>query len=439
MTEAVGVERRTGARAWRLSVAGAASAFAGMALVALGLLIGRPDVSCIGAPILLSMLWSWAARPAPGAFVERGPVVHEVQAGQIAARLRLAPTALSGSVQIRVSASGYRPVRAVLASGQSRLVRLAVDSARTGQHEVFRVDHVAAPQDGVVRTSVQTIDAHSLLVLPGTRSVRELPLPFRLQGLTGAHSSRRPGTGGDLRDVNLFAPGDRLRRIDWRVTARRAGQQAGPLRDLYVRRDFAMADAVVMLVIDSRDEVGPDVSAWSGFRQLRPDEATSLDIAREAAASLARRYLKAGDRVGLDDLGRQSRPVPPAGGTAQLRRLVHRLATLAPEGTPRPYLRAPQAPSGSLIIVFSTFLDEDAARLAQLWRRSGHRVIAVDVLPELTVHQLTPLVGTAYRMIRMERRDRIEELARAGVDVVRWDDEADLRITALATARPARR
>lgn len=424
---------------WRLSVAGAASAVAGLLLVALGLVIGRPDVACVGAPLLLSMLWNWSDRPPQAEYVTVGAAAHEPEPGQIAALVAVAPMPAEGALALRVAAVGYRDAHALAAMGRARSIRLFVDTARTGQHEVFRIDRVAAPPGGVLRTSVSTTDAQRLLVLPGTRALRDLPLPHRLQGLTGAHGSRRPGDGGDLRDVSLFAPGDRLRRIDWRVTARRAGAQGGAVVDLYVRRDFATADAIVMLVVDSRDEVGPDVSTWSGWRQLRPDEATSLDIAREAAASVARRYLAAGDRVGLDDLGRQSRPVPPAGGNSQLRRLTHRLAVLVPDGAPKPYLRAPQVPSGSLVAVFSTFLDDEAARLAQQWRHAGHRVLAVDVLPDLLLHALAPAVRTAYRVIQLERIDRIDELRRVGVEVLRWTSGVDVDLAALARVRVGRR
>jgi uncharacterized protein (DUF58 family) len=425
--------------AWRLSTAGSAGAVAGLLLVAVGLVVGRPDVTCVGAPLLLSMLWNWSSRPPEVEYLTVGPAVHEPQTAQIAAPVVIAGMPTAGALALRVGAVGYRDAHALAAMGRARTIRLSVDTARTGLHEVFRVDRVVGPQGGALRTSVGTTGAQRLLVLPGALALRDLPLPHRLQGLTGAHGSRRPGDGGDLRDVNLFAPGDRLRRIDWRVTARRASQQGGALVDLYVRRDFATADAIVMLVVDSRDEVGPDVSGWSGWRQLRPDEATSLDIAREAAASLARRYLAAGDRVGLDDLGRQSRPVSPAGGNSQLRRLRHRLAVLAPDGTPKPFLRAPQVPSGSLVVVFSTFLDDEAARLAQQWRHGGHRVLAVDVLPDLLVHALAPAVRTAYRVIQMERLDRIQELRRAGVEVLRWSSGVDVDLAALARVRVGRR
>jgi uncharacterized protein (DUF58 family) len=298
-------------------------------------------------------------------------------------------------------------------------------TVRTGRRPLFRVDHRVAGPDHLMRTDAGTVGPVTVTVLPGTQPLQQLPLPFRLQGLTGPHSWRRAGDGGDLHDVHPFVPGDRLRRIDWRVTARRAGQGRrtvpGVLTELYVRRTFATADATVMLVLDSRDEVGPDVSTWGDATAVREDQLTSLDIARRAAASLARRYLEDGDRVGMEDLGRLRRPVPAAGGRHQLSRLVHRLAAARPEGEPTPRKRVPRLPAGSLILVFSTFLDDDMARFAQIWRGAGHRVVAVDVLPTLDLRSLNQRLAMAYRLVAMERADRIRALGRGGIEVIRWD------------------
>lgn len=434
---------------WRLSAAGTTTSIAGFGLVVLGLLLARPDVTVIGAALLLSLLWDVAGAPSPTELIRRGRPRHMGEEGAIRETLDAAPAPGGGLLRLRVTADGYSEGAALAAVGpEGRAIGVRVDTARTGEHRVFRVDWVAASPTTTLQTPVGSLDEQAILVLPGARMLHELPLPFRLQGLTGAHSGRRPGEGGDLRDVSLFLPGDRLRRIDWRVTARRSGEQGGTVRDLYVRRDFAMADAVVMLVVDSRDEVGPDIEAWSGLSPQRPDEASSLDVAREAAASLARHYLRGGDRVGLDDLGRRSRPVAPAGGAAQLRRLTHRLAVLAPEGSPKPHLRAPQVPSGSLIVLFSTFLDSEAASLGRLWRRAGHRVIAVDVLPDPLKVTLPSVLATAHRIVSMERADRIDDLSRAGVEVVRWPAvtpgrapgaDAAVALTALARTRLVRR
>src|SRR5674476_1666873 len=72
------------------------------------------------------------------------------------------------------------------------------------------------------------------------------------------------------------------------------------LDQLYVRRTMALGEAAVVLVVDSRDDVGPDPTTWSGIRSIRPDDATSLDLARQAAMTVAEGYLAVGDRVAVE-------------------------------------------------------------------------------------------------------------------------------------------
>jgi uncharacterized protein (DUF58 family) len=370
----------------------------GVVVLVFGVLVGRPDVAVLGLPPLLGVAWSWSHWPAGGPEVTVRAVDQSATGGRLRAELRVTSAAGAGLVGLRVGAPGHRPRECLVAPS------------------------------ALLTTPVRSLDPVVVTVLPATRALRDVPLPFRLQGLTGPHGSRRAGDGGDLHDVAAFRPGDRLRRIDWRVTARLNGPTAaagptgrpGAIAELYVRRTFATADATVMLVVDSRDEVGPRVSTWGDATAVDEDEATSLDLARFAAASVARSYLEAGDRVGLEDLGRLRRPSPPAGGRPHLHRLAQQLALATPEGEPRRRQRVPRLPSGALIVVFSTFLDDDAARLATAWRGSGHRVVAVDTLPVLATDDLAPRLATAYRMVAMNRDDRIADLGRAGVETVAW-------------------
>ena len=316
-------------------------------------------------------------------------------------------------------------------------------SVRTGRREIFRLDHRFVSTDGLLSTAAEIGPSLVVTVLPGVRPLRELPLPFRLHGLTGPHRSRRVGDEAELRDVALFAPGDRTRRIDWRITNR---LNTGPplsdrtqnrINQLYVRRSFASAEATVMVVIDSRDQVGPRLLTWSDSSLLREDEATSLDLARSAAASLADRYLTGGDRVGLEDLGRLRRPVPPAGGRLQQRRLLQRLSLAEPEGEPTARRRVPRLPSGCLILVLSTFLDDDPAEMALVWRGAGHRVLAVDTLPTLNLTGATPRLLAAYRLVAMERSDRMDAVRRAGIECFGWasSPDADPTTALLVAAR----
>lgn len=449
---------------WTRSRAAGAGAVASAVLLVAGGLLGRPDVAVLGAAPLVAAAWDLWRRPsgelrvrltgwsdpaedgagadggAAGAADGDGPGASSTQAegraseapagrpGAVRARVLLdAPPGMTSAL-VGVRRAGRDAAELLVRVDQARSLPVVVRTVRTGPQEVATVDaqgigpgaaSISEPTDPVGRTA---------LVLPGPSALRDLPLPPRLRGLTGAHTSRRPGEGGDLRDVHTFAPGDRLRRIDWRVTARRAPD----LRELYVRREHALAEAVVLLVVDSRDDVGPDPRTWRGAEGPRAQDPTSLDLGRHAAASFAQRYLAAGDRVGLDDLGARRRPLPPGGGRRQLDRIRHALAVTRPEGEPPKRLRPPQIPSGALVVVFSTFLDDEASRVAGLWRRAGHRVIAVDVLPEVRERHLDDRERLALRIVRLGREDRLAELADLDVEVVSWRDDPAVTLASLA-------
>lgn len=439
---------------WRLASPLVAWGVAGVVVSTLGILAGRPGVAVVGLPLLITMAWA-TSRPIilPPAPRLRG---HDQAAGS--GRLRAAIDVDPGPdpvlVGIRVSAPGHRPAEALIRSRVAdpdhtdpRTVGVSLGSVRTGRRELFRLDHRFTSPDGLLCTEAQTAPSLTVTVLPGLRPLGELPLPFRLHGLTGPHRSRRVGDEAELRDVAQFSPGDRTRRIDWRVTSRlNTGPPVGPesrnrITQLYVRRSFASADATVMLVIDSRDQVGARVLTWADATALREDEATSLDIARTAAAALADRYLAGGDRVGLEDLGRFRRPVPPAGGRQQQRRLVQRLALAEPEGEPTPRRRVPRLPSGCLILVLSTFLDDDPADMALAWHGAGHRVLAVDTLPALNLTGATPRLMAAFRLVAMEREDRMANLRRAGISCFGWaaDPASDPAVALTRVARTRER
>jgi uncharacterized protein (DUF58 family) len=449
---------------WRLAPASTGWLAAGVTLLALGLMTRRPDVVAVGVPLLVGLAWGTSARP------QRVPTARLTgddqptgSAGLVHATVEIEPADRPTAVAIRIHAPGHRAAQA-LVEADRRTIEVTMRTVRTGRRELFGLAHRGVGPDALLSAAAVTDAPLTITILPSSRALEDLPLPFRLQGLTGPHTSRRAGSGGDLHDVAAFAPGDRLRRIDWRVTARlnttpavvgpTAGRGAGAagaaagagradrtISRLYVRRTFATADATVMLVIDSRDQVGPRVATWGDASSLHEDESTSLDIARHAAVSLGRRYLAAGDRVGLEDLGKLRRPAPPAGGRRQLQLLTQQLALSVPEGEPTRRERIPRLPSGALIVVFSTFLDDDAAIMAQTWRRAGHRVLAIDTLPKLLVSGIPERLYVAYRIVAMERADRVLRLTAAGVETFAWTDPAvdpAVQLTTMSQVRVGR-
>lgn len=452
------MSRSAASTRWQLAGPYSACIAGGAVLLALGVLGRRADIVVLGVPLLLMVALTWVRRPVAEPGVAIVPSEQVPGSGRLTAEVRIDPGsagdsgyAQAGSIGFRVGAAGHRPVECLVVN-RPGAYPVTMRTVRTGRRDVFWLEHRAASPDRLWLIPPEARETLGLTVLPTTHPLSLAPLPFRLAGLTGQHGSRRSGDGGDLHDIAPFAPGDRLRRIDWPVTARlntggpvpsTGGRSAGPqpgsaaigagqvrkpapiITTLYVRRTFATADATVMLVVDSRDEVGPRVATWNDSSALSEREASSLDIARVAAASTARHYLNAGDRVGLEDLGLLRRPVPPAGGRRQLDRLVRRLALAQPAGEPAERKRVPRLPSGSLIVVFSTLLDDDPARLATHWRRAGHRVLVVDVLPALSTADLNTRQLTAYRIVSLERHDRITALLGNDVELIRWPSTVD--------------
>src|SRR5690606_31933809 len=113
-------------------------------------------------------------------------------------------------------------------------------------------------------------------VAPAQRALPQIPLAPRLTGLHGSHDGSRPGQGGDFRDIHPFGPGDELRRVDWRATAR-AARRPG---EMLVRRTDSLSDASVVIAVDTADDLGEVVSTW-GDDDLERSGTTSLDHARE--------------------------------------------------------------------------------------------------------------------------------------------------------------
>src|SRR4029453_3328714 len=119
--------------------------------------------------------------------------------------------------------------------------------------------------------------------------------------LVGAHRSRRPGEGGELAGVRPFAPRDRLRRVDWRVTLR--------TRELHVVSTLSDRDAEVVLLLDVLHEAGR--SGGTG------GTASVLDTMVRAAAGIAEHYLHRAARVSLLEYGYRARRLRPASGRRQ--------------------------------------------------------------------------------------------------------------------------
>jgi uncharacterized protein (DUF58 family) len=159
--------------------------------------------------------------------------------------------------------------------------------------------------------------------------------------LLGEHGRKRPGMGDDFWQYRPVQPGDELRQIDWRRSAR-SDQQF--LR----QREWQIAQSVTLWVDDAAS------MRFSSDASL-PEKA---DRARLLALAVAILLNRAGERIGLSGSG-----LPPRRGEAQISQLAQALALdgVSEYGAPD----ANGMPSHGRAVFLSDFLgDIDAVRTA---------------------------------------------------------------------------
>jgi uncharacterized protein (DUF58 family) len=428
---------------WRNTDAMYRAVVVGIGLIVAGVLVHRIELVLFGAPLLISAMFAMA-QPQPGDPVVRPPhVPRALETGQRAQAVFEVDAGPGVEfVALRAPRANTRGVGHVhLLPGTISEVQTELGGANWGEGVDLRPDRLFAGPDAL-RVYGPLVGAEGRrMILPPIRLLPAGPLPPRPAGLVGVHRSPRPGDSTELRDIRVFQPGDRLRRVDWRVSLRASAATGGVMTPsmLHVRERHAEADATLVLAIDTRVDVGAELADWAVTMLgsgIRVDG--SLDTAVQAACSLAASYLRQGDRVGLVDLGRPQLSLAPGSGQRHLLRLRHQLVICSRSAgwAPRPILRPQQAPPGALVMVFSPFLDDAMVDLTATVVKRGTRVLAMDLLPDPLIPAPDDPWGEAVlTVLRAEHIQRLETLRHHGIPVLRWGDEASTTLRALARGR----
>ncbi|HEV8559471.1 MAG TPA: DUF58 domain-containing protein [Actinophytocola sp.] len=425
-------ERRAqGTAGWRPTDAMARGVLVGLGFAIAGLILHQPGLLLLGAPLLVSAMLALPAFGDPVVRVHRRDrTVEEGRDDLVTVSIDPGPRAELVAIRLPLPGTTVGPVHLLPASATRLAARVRFDA--WGEGVEMRPDHLIAGPDALMVFGPVVGREARRLVLPPATLMPPGPLPPRAAGLVGVHRSPRPGDGTELRDIRPFQPGDRLRRVDWRVSLRAAAAAGGELvpGTLHVRERHAEADADLVIALDTRVDVGADVEAWASQAPGGVRAGGSLDTGVRAASALAASFLRQGDRVGLVDLGSPRLGVPPGSGRRQLDRIRHQLVTCGRLAgwTARPVLRPVQAPAGALVVVLSTFLDDAIADLTAHAARRGNPIIAVDLLPHpLTPARETPWGPVVLGLLLAEQRVRLDALRGLGVPSVRWGDGTALR------------
>ncbi|MEV6282415.1 DUF58 domain-containing protein [Kribbella sp. NPDC051770] len=393
---------------------------AGLLLVAV--VARRPDLAVLGMPLGFVAVWGRFFRPRSVPQVATELDADVLFEGQATTYRVLVPGAVDPDIDLVVAAVPrtqwfrYDPPQAAVAESAADgtvEVEVGVRSERWGLRRLERPQVIATSDLGSYRVQLPDAAALTVTTLPlreGFEAVDAVPRPA---GLVGLHRSRRPGEGTELSGVRPFRTGDRLRRINWSVSAR--------TQELHVTSTWSDRDTEVVILLDT----GGDVGISEGI----DGRSSSLDTAVRAAASIAEHYLRHGDRVRLVDTGTAVGGVRAGSGRAHLRRILDVLVHADQKGRQQDeqsLARRHRIRADSLVLVLSPLLRPAVLGYVVTLVHSGCTVIAVDTLPDdvadvidLDQHdsQAWPL---AWRLRLLERRRELDRLGDLGVPTVRW-------------------
>jgi uncharacterized protein (DUF58 family) len=404
-------------------------------LLAAAVLLGRVDLVVLAVPFALGTAYALRRRPTelPQVWISADEA-HLVEGGEVSGTVSVGnPGTVPYDVAVlRTRISPWlRVTRAALAGGDAPTGRrtsptdrpfvtsvspdTAVDlelsgtALRWGRHRIGPAGARVAAGQGLLTSRAVYAEPIRARVYPKTEPFDAVEAMPRAAGLVGAHHSRRPGEGGELAGVRVFAPGDRLRRIDWRVSLR--------ARQLHVASTLSDRDAEVVVLLDVLAEAGRSGGVAG--------TASVLDTTVRAAAAIAEHYLHRGDRVALLEYGPSARRLRPATGRRQYLTVLEWLLDVKAQSSPHePYdqVFGPQVLSAdALVVVLTPLLEERSAQMLARLARSGRFVVAVDTLPaDLTPPTDRGWAEVAYRLWRLDRDTMIAQLREHGVPVVPW-------------------
>ncbi len=396
---------------------GVYAAFASAAFL-LALVFGRPELAALGAPFAAFLVLALALARAPELTVAVTLADARAIEGQpVDGELELSAVGTLHEVEVAL----VLPHGVELVDGEQRLVlRLAAGERRTLPFSVvawrwgaYRIGAVAVrvhDRFGLIAHDAFVESAVALRAYPRPERLRSLVAPLETQPFAGDRVARVRGDGIEFADLRPFVSGDRVRRINWRASARRG--------ELYVNERHPERNSDVVLFLDT-------------FAEVQGDRTGTHDVAVRAAASLAREYLQRRDRVGVIGFGGAVQWLLPALGTAQAYRIADALLTsqvtlsYALKGVD--VLPPRTLPPQALVVALSPLLDERSIGALFDLRARGFDLVVVDVSPlpfvDAPASAAEALALRLWPLWRDSLRFRYERL---GVPVVEWTDGTPL-------------
>ena len=291
-----------------------------------------------------------------------------------------------------------------------RTLELRLRCERWGNFDVGDLRLRARDRLGLVAWETSVDRRTRLRVYPLPETLRRIVPPFATQPYAGNEVARQKGEGLEFADLRLFAPGDRVRSINWRASARRD--------ELVVNDRHPERNTDVILFLDT-------------FADARDGDRSTLDLAVRATSTLATRYLERRDRVGLVSFGGMLRWLTPGMGMSQRYRVVD--ALLESEivfnyaWKDVSVIPARVLPPQALVLAITPLLDDRAVEALADLRGRGYDLAIVEVSPaEFATPGESESDRLAHRLWLLRREELRARYERLGVAFARWSEDLPL-------------
>lgn len=394
---------------------GSYTAFAAAFLIG-AVALGRPELVALAAPFAVFLVagLTLARKPVLGRTSVSIEPDRLVEGETFTIQIDLAAARAVECIDVVVplepglTVVGGAPSRTLtLAAGEPDTTELEIRCDRWGVFEPGLVLLRASDRWGLFSFDGRVDARRPVKVYPRTETVRALVRPARTQPRFGNQVARLRGEGIEFSELRPFVPGDRVRSIDWKATARTGSAW---VRDRLPERN---ADLVVFL--DSFSDV--DVGGGS----------MTLERAVRAAATIAGAHLARHDRVGVVAFGGVLRWLEPAMGVRQHYRIIDALlgakvaASYAWKGADVIPVRT--LPPRALVLALSPLIDERSITALFDLRGRGFDVAVVEVSPvPLTPPSGDAIERLAHRLWLMERQRLRRRFQGVGVAVAEWHE-----------------
>ena len=300
--------------------------------------------------------------------------------------------------------SGDTSFGLTLAMGEHHELATSLRFARWGVYSVGRVGFAAFDRLGLFVFEREIPAREVLRVYPQEERLHEIVRPHETQPYVGNLVARQKGEGIEFADLRQYQPGDRVRRVNWKATARRG--------TLIVNEEHPERNAAAVVIVDS-------------FAEARLGTAGTLDQAVRATAALADAYLRRRDQVGLLSFGGSVNWLEPAMGTVQLYRIVEALldteVVLSYVWRDLRVIPVRALPPQALVLCLTPLLDDRMVHALADVRGRGADLAVIELAPETFIGSGgSEPDQLAYRIWKLRRAAVRSRFRRLGVPVVQW-------------------